>query len=78
MWSRKLTRELQTVDGKVLRTLACARRFALGLRDPQYSTRPTWQAAAAKLLVAADGGDVDAATLQVETALFWDMRLKLG
>lgn len=76
-WSRKLTRELRTIDGQVLRTLKDAADFATDITDPQYSTRPTWQAAAARLMEAAEGGDVEKATTQVETALFWDMRLDL-
>lgn len=75
-WSRKLTRELRTTDGTVLRTLRDAAAFATRL-SPQYATRPTWQAAARKLLAAADGGDLEAATTQVETALFFDMKLQL-
>lgn len=77
-WSTPLTRELRTIDGKVLRTLKDAATFATSIKDPQYSTRPTWQAAAARLMEAAEGGDVEKATTQVETALFWDMRLKLN
>jgi hypothetical protein len=76
-WSRKLTRELRVTDGTVLRTLLDAAQFAAAIKDVQYSTRPTWQAAAARLMEAAKGGDIEKATTQVETALFWDLRLNL-
>lgn len=75
-WSRKLSRNLETVDGKTLVTLLDAGAYASSL-PVQYSTRPQWQHAAKLLMAAANGGSVRAATEQVEKALFLDMRLKI-
>lgn len=73
-WSRKLTVPLETQDGKTLRTLKEAAAYATAL-PVEYQTRPQWQHAAKLLMEAAKGGSVEAATDQVEKALFLDMRL---
>jgi hypothetical protein len=75
-WRRKLSAPLQVLRGPTLRTLADARAWILELpADVQEYT--AWQAAARKMLDAADGGDIDAATKQIELALFTGGRLKL-
>mgnify|MGYP001794015403 CR=1 FL=1 len=56
-----------------LRTLADARAYLLTL-DPYRSERNAWQSAAAKLIAASDGADVEPATTQVEFALMMDGR----
>ena len=74
-WSRKLSRPLHTTDGKVLTTLADARAYAVALPE-QYSSRLHWQRAAQLMLdAAADASNIEAASKQIERALFFDMRL---
>jgi hypothetical protein len=73
-WSRKLSRVLYTVDGEALNTLSDARAYAVALPE-NYSRRNHWQHAAKLMLEAADGGDIQAASKQVELALVLDMRL---
>jgi hypothetical protein len=73
-WHRKLVRPLHTRDGQTINTLAEARDFALSL-SVNHSRRNQWQRAAERMLEAAEGGDVSAASLQIERALFLDMRL---
>jgi hypothetical protein len=56
--------------------LAEARAWILKL-PVDVRERSAWQAAAARIIAAADGGDIDAAALQLELALFMDGKLKL-
>jgi hypothetical protein len=63
-----------TRDGQTISTLAEARDFALSL-PANHNQRNQWQRAAERMLEAAEGGDVSAASLQIERALFLDMRL---
>lgn len=77
-WRRKLTKPLETRDGVKIRTLHEAAQFATAL-PIQYSSRQHWQHAAKLLMEAAEGkGSVEAASTQVERALFLDMRLEIG
>jgi hypothetical protein len=75
-WRRKLSAPLQVRNGPALRTLADARAWILKL-PADVQGWSAWQAAAGKLIDAADGGDIDAATLQLELALFTTGKLKL-
>jgi hypothetical protein len=75
-WRRKLSAPLQVRDGPTLRTLADARAWMLLAVPPDVQEYTAWQAAARKMLEAADGGDIDAATLQLELALFTTGKLK--
>jgi hypothetical protein len=75
-WRRKLSAPLQVCEGPRLRTLADARAWILKL-PPDVQEYTAWQAAARKMLEAADGGDIDAASLQLELALFTAGMLKL-
>jgi hypothetical protein len=80
-WSVKLTKPLPTRDGLVLRSLDDARSYILALPGA-LQHREHWQNAASLLMDAAGGGGnphaVQAATKQVELALFLDARLLLA
>jgi hypothetical protein len=71
-WSAKLSRPIELKDGTRLRTLADVRDFIL--EQPEHiQERSFWQHAAELLINAAeDGGDIEAATKQIELALFFD------
>jgi len=75
-WRRKFARPLTVLRGPTLRTLANARAYILDL-PANMPERSAWQAAARKLLEAAHGADIDAASLQLELALFTSGKLKL-
>lgn len=76
-WSRRLSREIVTKQGKRLRTLSDARAYMLAL-DGRVG-RQYWQHAAALLLEAATGaGDVETATDQIVLALLHDGALDPG
>jgi hypothetical protein len=76
-WKTKLAYPLYTRDGKQLKTLDDARRYAVGLPDG-IGERNEWQHAAALLLAAAAGGDVEPATEQMRLALFLGARLDVS
>jgi hypothetical protein len=76
-WRRKLSAPLQVCEGPRLRTLADARAWTLLALPADVQKHSAWQAAARKMLEAADGGDIDAASLQLELALFTSGKLKL-
>jgi hypothetical protein len=77
-WSVNLTKPLLTRDGLVLRSLDDARSYILALPGG-LQHRDHWQNAASLLMDAAGGAGnpdaVQAATKQVELALFLDARL---
>jgi hypothetical protein len=75
-WRRKLSAPLQVRNGPTLRTLADARAWILEL-SADVQEWSACQAAARKMLEAADGGDIDAAALQLELALFTSGKLDL-
>jgi hypothetical protein len=73
-WRKKLAYIVYARDGTELKTLRDASEYALGLPDGEQ-LRPEWQHAAALLIAAAAGGDVEAATHQVKAALFLNAKL---
>jgi hypothetical protein len=77
LWSAKLKRPITLKDGTALRSLADVRRFSLN--EPEHvQERRAWQRATELLLhVAEDASQIEAATRQVELALFIEARLKL-
>lgn len=75
-WSRKLSQPIRTTDGLELRTLSEVRAFMLALPE-SLSVRNSWQHAARLLMVAADGGDIDALAEQVRLALLLELRLEV-
>lgn len=76
-WNRALPSPLHTKDGRTIATLADGRDLALSLPEEEQG-RQAWQRAARLMLEAADGGDIGAAALQLETALFLSYRMRLG
>jgi hypothetical protein len=75
-WSAKLARPLTLTDGWTLLTLADARDFILD--EPEHiQRRQLWQRAAQLLIGAAeDARGIEAATKQVELAIFLEARLR--
>jgi hypothetical protein len=75
-WSAKLTRliVLKDKDGTRLVTLGDVRAFIL--KQPEHiQERGSWQHAAELLILAAErGGSIEAATTQIEDALFLEAR----
>jgi hypothetical protein len=73
-WSAKLTRTIVLKDGTTLATLADARAFIL--KQPKHiQERGSWQHAAELMILAAErGGSIEAATIQIENALFLEAR----
>jgi hypothetical protein len=73
-WSAKLTRTIVLNDGTMLATLADARAFIL--KEPKHvQERGSWQHAAELMILAAErGGSIEAATIQIEDALFLEAR----
>jgi hypothetical protein len=76
-WSAKLSRPMALRDGTTLKTLYDASAFIL--RQPEHIKRSSaWQRAAELLILAAENGaGIEAATRQVELALFLEERLRL-
>ena len=73
-WSAKLTRTIVLKDGTTLATLADVRTFILN--EPAHiQERGSWQHAAELMILAAErGGSIEAATIQIEDALFLEAR----
>ena len=73
-WSAKLTRSIVLKDGTRLVTLGDVRAFIL--RQPEHiQERGSWQHAAELMILAAErGGSIEAATTQIEDALFLEAR----
>jgi hypothetical protein len=73
-WSAQLTRTIVLRDGTTLATLADVRTFILN--EPVHiQERGSWQHAAELMILAAErGGSVEAATIQIENALFLEAR----
>jgi hypothetical protein len=71
-WSAKLSRPIELRTGTTFRTLADVRDFIR--EQPEHiRERSFWQHAAQQLINAAEGvGDIEAATRQVELALFFE------
>jgi hypothetical protein len=73
-WSARLTRSIELRDGTELDTLADAANFILALPD-HYQDRNSWKRATELLMQAAEqNGDIEAATEQLEQALFLEAR----
>jgi hypothetical protein len=73
-WSAKLTRTIVLKDGTTLATLADVRTFILNEPD-HIQERGSWQHAAELMILAAErGGSIEAATIQIENALFLEAR----
>ena len=73
-WSANLTRSIVLRDGTRLVTLGDVRAFIL--KQPEHiQERGSWQHAAELLILAAErGGSIEAATTQIEDALFLEAR----
>ena len=73
-WSAKLTRSIVLKDGTRLVTLGDVRAFIL--KQPEHiQERGSWQHAAELMILAAErGGSIEAATTQIEDALFLEAR----
>jgi hypothetical protein len=73
-WSAKLARPIVLRDGTELITLADVRAFILA--EPEHiQERGSWQHAAELMISAAErGGSIEAATIQIEDALFLEAR----
>jgi hypothetical protein len=70
-WSSKLTRPVAIKGGPILRSLDDARAFMIDRLPPEDQDRVSWQRSVALLLAAAEGSvEIEAATLQLERALF--------
>jgi hypothetical protein len=70
-WSASLTRPVVIKNGPVLRTLNDARTFMIDHLPAEAHDRSSWQRAAELSLAAADGSvEIEAATQQLERALF--------
>lgn len=76
-WSRALTEPLRARDGTILAILADARAYMLALPAAR-SSRVGWQKAAELVLAAAAGGDIAAASLQLERAMLMDGDMDFG
>jgi hypothetical protein len=73
-WSARLARPIVLKDGTRLVTLGDVRMFIL--QQPEHiQDRSSWHQAAELVILAAElGGSIDAATAQVEDALFLEAR----
>ena len=73
-WSANLTHSIVLRDGTRLVTLGNVRAFIL--KQPEHiQERGSWQHAAELLILAAErGGSIEAATTQIEEALFLEAR----
>ena len=73
-WSAKLARPIVLKDGTRLVTLGDVRMFILK-QSEHIQDRASWHQAAELVILAAEhGGSIDAATAQVEDALFLEAR----
>jgi hypothetical protein len=70
-WSTNLPRPVAIRGGPILRTLNDARAFVIDHLPAENQDRQSWQQTAELLLAAAEGSaQVEAATQQLERALF--------
>ena len=73
-WSARLARPILLEDGARLLTLGDVRMFILR-QSEHVQDRSSWHQAAELVILAAEhGGSIDAATAQVEDALFLEAR----
>lgn len=76
-WSRKLSDPVKVIGRKApVATLAEARAFILKL-PAAHQAQNEWQHAAKLLIAAAEGGDVPAATVQLQFALLMAGKLDM-
>jgi hypothetical protein len=74
-WSASLARPVAIRNGPILRTLNDARTFMIDHLPAEDHDRNSWQRAAELLLAAADGSaEIEAATQQLERALFLEAK----
>lgn len=73
-WHRRLPRPIHIKGGRVLRILGDCRSYALDL-DPYTAAELPWQRAAALMLDAAAGGDLEEVCLQFERILIHQGKL---
>ena len=77
-WSASLARPIALEDGTRLVTLGDVRMFILK-QSEHIQDRSSWRQAAELVILAAEhGGSIDAATAQVEDALFLEARYARG
>jgi hypothetical protein len=77
-WSRKLSEPVKVIGRRApIATLAEAREFILKL-PAAHQTRNEWQHAGKLMIAAAEGGDVAAATRQLQFALLMTGKLHLN
>jgi len=77
-WSARLARPIVLKDGTRLVTLGDVRMFILK-QSKHIQDRSSWHQAAELVILAAEhGGSIDAATDQVEDALFLEARYARG
>jgi len=77
-WSANLARPIVLEDGTRLVTLGDVRMFILK-QSKHIQDRSSWHQAAELVILAAEhGGGIDAATAQVEDALFLEARYARG
>ena len=72
-WSARLARPIVLEDGTRLVTLGDVRMFILK-QSEHIQDRSSWHQAAELVILAKHGGSIDAATAQVEDALFLEAR----
>jgi hypothetical protein len=73
-WDRPLARVVNVTCGWELRTLRDAAAYMLALEEREQR-EVRWQSAVDKLMEAADGGDIEAVTAQIEFALMMGGKL---
>lgn len=76
-WSRRLACRIEPSDGTGLVLLADARDYVLGISEDRQQ-RQAWQHAARLMMEAAAGGPIEAASEQIERALFLDAMLTIA
>ena len=76
-WARKLSEPVKVIGRRTpIATLAEAREFILKL-SASRQTRREWQHAAQLMIAAAEGGNVAAATRQLQLALMMTGKLEM-
>jgi hypothetical protein len=73
-WKQPLSRVIPIRGAGELKTLLDASEYLLSLPEAEQGWN-SWQSAAGLLVAAAQGGDVDAATFQIERAAVMALKL---
>jgi len=76
-WRRRLPRPIMLRDGSALRLLSDCRDYCIAL-DEHEATREPWQRAAALLIEAAKGGDLERIVRQFEAILLHQNKIRLS